>query len=275
MRAVAFIPARGGSKRVPGKNLREVGGMPLLARAINAGLGIMPVDDVVSVEACASVVVSTDDDGIWNVAHDMAVDRHERPPQLASDHAQIEDALSHWWTRLDDKPDAIVLLQPTSPFRTAAHVREALRLLEVTGADSVVGVTVGHEPHFAGRLKPRELDVPATMAEECTAGCRCIRASDGRWVRGAGGSDPTVRQWFDFQPFRDVTADRPRTQDLRPMGTENGALYAFTREHWERTGNRMGGHMVALPMTRLEGLDVDTEEDLAIANALVAGGVAK
>ena len=254
MRAVAFIPARGGSKRVPGKNLREVGGVSLLARAINAGLGVMPVDDVVSVEACASVVVSTDDDGIWNVAHDMGVDRHERPPQLASDHSQIEAAVAHWWTRLDDKPDAIVLLQPTSPFRTAAHVREALRLLEVTGADSVVGVTVGHEPHFAGRLKPREAGVIDVL---------------GRATAGGGP------QWYDFQPFRDVTADRPRTQDMRPMGTENGSIYAFRREHWERTGNRMGGHMVALPMTRLEGLDVDTEEDLAIANALVAGGVAK
>ena len=166
---------------------------------------------------------------------------HTRPPQLATDHAQIEDAIAHWWTRLDDKPDAVVLLQPTSPFRTAEHVREALRLLEVTGADSVVGVTVGHEHHFAGRMKPRD-------------------------------GEPA---WYDFQPFRDVTARRPRTQDLAPRGAENGALYAFTRAHWERTGDRMGGHMVALPMTRWEGLDVDDEQDLTVANALVAAGVCK
>lgn len=248
MRAVAFIPARGGSKRVPGKNLREVGGVSLVERAVWAALG-----------ADIDAVVSTDDDevskrvaGLANLnvntgrgPHVGTVKNvcriHERPTQLATDHAQIETAIAHWWTRLDDKPDAIVLLQPTSPFRTAAHVREALRLLEVTGADSVVGVTVGHEHHFAGRLKPRD-------------------------------GTPT---WFDWQPFRDPGETRPRTQDLPPRGHENGSIYVTRRSAWEASGLRMSGYIVALPMTRVEGWDVDTEEDLAICNALVTAVVCK
>lgn len=250
-RCVAFIPARGGSKRVPGKNLREVGGVSLVGRACDAAVQA----------GIHHVVVSSDDDAILNDSsgaeggrwQPMRYERHHRPPQLATDHAQIETAIAHWWHRLDDKPDVIVLLQPTSPFRTAAHVREALRLLEATGADSVVGVTVGHEHHFAGRLKPREF-------------CRS----------GAILYDTEERaRWFDFAPFRDVSGDRPRTQDLRPMGAENGSLYAFTRAHWERTGNRMGGHMVALPMDRWSGLDIDDETDLAVANALCAAGVCR
>gem|GEM_PF-1732077 len=254
MRAFAFIPARGGSKRVPGKNLAEVGGVSLLDRAIEAALYGLPRP---STEP--RIWVSTDDAEIDEAArgwNDDVVDVlvHERPPQLATDHAQIEAAIAHWWTRLDDKPDAIVLLQPTSPFRTAAHVREALRLMEATGADSVVGVTLGHEHHFAGRLKPRE--VPSVHA--------AYLAATGQ-----------ARSWYDFAPFRDVTAARPRTQDLRPMGAENGSVYVTRRAAFEATGLRMSGHMVALPMTRVEGWDVDTQEDIDVCNALVAAGVCK
>lgn len=256
MKAVAFIPARGGSKRVPGKNLREVGGVSLVERAVWAALG-----------ADIDAVVSTDDDEVSKRVAGLATLNvnagrgshvgtvknvcriHERPTQLATDHAQIETAIAHWWTRLDDKPDAIVLLQPTSPFRTAAHVREALWLLDVTGADSVVGVTVGHEHHFAGRLKPREV---------------YGEAADGRSF-----------EWFDWQPFRDPSETRPRTQDLPPRGHETGSIYVSRRSAWEASGLRMSGHIVALPMTRVEGWDVDTEEDLAICNALVTAGVCK
>lgn len=248
MKAYAFIPARAGSKRVPGKNLREVGGVSLVERAVWTAFGAdldatVSTDDAEVSRLCsrmASIAVNTGP-GVHIGTVNNVCRIHERPPHLATDHAQIEAAIAHWWTRLDDKPDAIVLLQPTSPFRTSAHVREALRLLEATGADSVVGVTVGHEHHFAGRLKPRD-GAPA---------------------------------WFDWHPFRDPSETRPRTQDLAPRGHENGSIYVTRRAAWEASGLRMSGHIVALPMTRVEGWDVDTEEDLAVANALVAAGVAE
>lgn len=220
----AFIPARGGSKRVPGKNLKRIAGASLLERAL------------LSAAPCSSRTVSTNDETIAEWAEYVGLDVHHRPDPLASDHAQIEAAVAHWWTRLDAKPDAVVILQPTSPFRTADHVREAVDLLWRTGADSVVSVTAGHEGHFAGRLKPRESE---------------------------GAPD-----WYEWQPFRNVEETRPRTQDLRPMGTENGAIYACTLEHWERTGNRLGGRMVAFPMSRWAGMDVDTPEDLEMARAI-------
>jgi len=240
VKVTAFIPARGGSKRVPWKNLCEVGGLSLLARTISA-----------ADQSGCRVVVSSDDAGIRCHAREEGADElHDRPPQLASDHAQIESALSHWWVRLDEKPDVIVLLQPTSPFRTSHHIREAVGLLKRGVCDSVVGVTAGHGPHFAGRLKPRE---PEDMA------CPCFDCA-------------TDDRWFDFQPFRDLDAmARPRTQDMRPMGTENGSLYAFTREHWEKTGNRMGGRMAAVRMSWIEGLDIDDERDLAAARAIAEG----
>lgn len=229
MKACAFIPARGGSKRVPGKNLRTVGGVSLVRRAILAASS-GGCDAWVSTD---SVEIAEHVHG-WNGAH-----VHMVPP--VGDRTQIETEMQAWWHTLASKPDVLVLLQPTSPFRTAAHVRDALRLLEVTGADSVVGVTVSHEHHFAGRLKPRD------------------------------GTPP----FFDWQPFADPSGQRVHTQDLAPRGAESGALYATTRKAWEASHRRMSGHVVALPMTRVEGWDVDTEADLAICNALVTGWVAE
>jgi CMP-N-acetylneuraminic acid synthetase len=250
VKVAAFIPARGGSKRVPGKNLAMVGNEALVARACTAAR-----------EAGCSVVVSTDSDKIALHVTDISELRsplstvtrygyeiHHRPAQLASDHAQIEDAIAHWWVRCDDKPDVLVLLQPTSPFRTAEHVREALQLLEATHADSVIGVTTGHEAHFAGRLKPR--------SEQRDCNCRDATCSP-------------IDKWFDWQPFSPFDAkSRPRTQDLSPRGHENGAIYVTRREAWEKSCNRVSGHVVAYPMNRWEGFDIDTPDDLAVAQAL-------
>jgi CMP-N-acetylneuraminic acid synthetase len=144
-----------------------------------------------------------------------------------------------------------VLLQPTSPFRTSEHVKAAIALLQRTSADTVVGVTRSSAPHFAGRLKPR--DTPGWHETPC-------------------GTSPGV-PFYEWQPFGLPSAAwaRPRTQDLPPRGWENGAVYAFTREHWEKTGNRLGGFSVALPMDWISGLDIDTVEDLEAARALAEG----
>jgi CMP-N-acetylneuraminic acid synthetase len=251
VRVAAFVPARGGSKRVPEKNLAYVRHETLLGRAIRAGLG-----------AGCSVVVSTDDRDIAAAARswpspERGVDLcrrgeivvHDRPAQLASDHAQIEDALSHWWRRLETKPDVIVLLQPTSPFRTSEHVKAAVRLLRHAELDSVVGVVQSHAPHFSGRMKPME-----------------YLHSDA-WFIGLAAPSGEYYEWQPFAP----QGERPRTQDLPPRGWECGALYAFTRAHWEKTGSRMGGDMGALPMTWIEGLDIDTPEDLEAARAIAEG----
>lgn len=230
MNVLSFIPARGGSKRIPGKNLATVNGLSLLERAIASAVG--------------RVVVSTDDEDIARDCRTFGVEVHERPAQLAHDHAQIEDALAHYLRREDAKPDAIVILQPTSPLRKREHVEAALALLEVTDGDSVVSVTLDAKHNFAGRLKPVEKVYP--------------RQIDG----------DTLTAWVDlFVPFRDPMAERPRTQDLRPVGHENGAIYAFTLDHWRRTQNRMGGAMYAYQMDALASIDVDEPRDLLVAEA--------
>jgi CMP-N-acetylneuraminic acid synthetase len=125
MTTVAFIPARGGSQRIPCKNLALVGARSLLHRAINVAFDV----------PCIRVVVSTNDAEIRCRA--LRVEIHDRPAELADAHAQIEDAIAHWLATAglaDD--DVIVLLQPTTPFRRAATVRRCIELVQSGACES-------------------------------------------------------------------------------------------------------------------------------------------
>lgn len=127
---VAVIPARGGSKGVPGKNVRRVGGRALVARAVDAAL------------ACGidSVWVSTDNDAIAQVAHAAGAGVIERPADIAGDTASSESALLHALDELADHdllPRVLVFLQATSPFIPIAPLRSAVERV-LSGGEDVV-----------------------------------------------------------------------------------------------------------------------------------------
>jgi len=132
---LGLIPARGGSKDVPRKNIRELAGIPLIAHSIQAGREAAAID---------SVVLSTDDKEIANVAesHGARVP-FMRPGELATDEASTAPVITHALETLHDageEYDTFVLLQPTSPLRTAIHIDEAYSLYEESDADSVISV---------------------------------------------------------------------------------------------------------------------------------------
>jgi CMP-N,N'-diacetyllegionaminic acid synthase len=135
------IPARGGSKAIPGKNLAVLAGRPLLAYTADAAR---------SSSRLTRVVVSTEDEGIAAVGRQLGLDvPFLRPAHLAGDETPMIDVLVDLVASLDRReryrPDILVLLQPTSPFRRAAHIDAAVDLLITSGADSVV--TVVPVPH--------------------------------------------------------------------------------------------------------------------------------
>lgn len=152
-RRLALIPARAGSKRFPGKNLAVFDGRPLLARA---------VDVARESSLFARVVVSTEDAEIARVAEEAGAEVLAREPRLAADSARLVDVCLATLDELEAQGDclaAFCLLLPTSPFRTAAHVREAWDRLERTRADGVMSVAeFPHVPLWAvheirGRLR--------------------------------------------------------------------------------------------------------------------------
>jgi YrbI family 3-deoxy-D-manno-octulosonate 8-phosphate phosphatase len=138
---VAVIPARGGSKGVPGKNIRMLGGRPLLAWSIEHALQCSRI---------SHTVVSTDSPEIAEIARRYGAEvPFLRPPNLATDEATTESALLHALAQLSTsgiEPDALVLLQPTSPIRSDGLVDRAVDLFIRDQLDSLLTVTANH--HF-------------------------------------------------------------------------------------------------------------------------------
>ena len=134
MNTLVVIPARGGSKGIPRKNIKLLAGKPLIAYAIKAGREAL---------SDATIVVSTDDSEIAEVAADWGCKPpFMRPDWLATDTATTYDVLIHaldWYEASHGLVDRLVLLQPTSPFRTAEHIKEACELYD-DDLDMVVSV---------------------------------------------------------------------------------------------------------------------------------------
>jgi CMP-N,N'-diacetyllegionaminic acid synthase len=133
---VGIILARGGSKRLPGKNIRPLLGKPLIAYTVEAARGA---------KRLTRTIVSTDDPEIARTAAAFGADvPFLRPPDLATDHTPPVAALAHaadWLEQGAEPIDAIVLLQATSPMRRSEHIDAAVALFAATGADTVTAVT--------------------------------------------------------------------------------------------------------------------------------------
>lgn len=150
------IAARGGSKGLPGKNVKHLKGLPLIAWTVQAAA---------KSRLLSRVIVSTDDRKIANAAKRYGAEvPFTRPARLSTDTARIEDMLKHAvaWLRREEgiTPDVVVLLQATSPFRSGKDIDETVALVTRKGADSAETVALDdrhpyHRYHLAGsRLTP-------------------------------------------------------------------------------------------------------------------------
>ena len=153
---LALIPARGGSRRLPGKNIRPLQGKPLIAWSIESARALPGVDDV---------IVSTDDEQIAQVSRDFGAHvPFMRPAALATDTAPSAGAISHALQHCAEQGrhfDVLLLLQPTSPFRDRRILAECLDLCIQGGGDPVVGFAAARShPAWcftlddAGRARP-------------------------------------------------------------------------------------------------------------------------
>ncbi|MBI3049012.1 MAG: methyltransferase domain-containing protein [Acidobacteria bacterium] len=151
MNVLGVVPARGGSKAIPGKNLAPVAGRPLLAYTADAARAS---------KRLTRVVVSTDDAAIAEAARALGLEvPFLRPAGLAADDTPMLPVLQHAVRELARggfAADAVVLLQPTSPLRRAEHIDRAIELLEQTGADSIVSVV--EVPHQFTPVSVMRLD---------------------------------------------------------------------------------------------------------------------
>jgi CMP-N,N'-diacetyllegionaminic acid synthase len=152
MNVLGIIPARGGSKGIPGKNIVPILGKPLLAYTAEAALASKHL---------TRVVLSTDDESIANVARAWGVEvPFMRPPELAKDDTPTLPVLQDVVRRFEaegKRYDAVFILQPTNPLRITSDIDGAIELLEKTGADSVISFVDAGERHPA-RMKMIDSD---------------------------------------------------------------------------------------------------------------------
>ncbi|HLD17191.1 MAG TPA: acylneuraminate cytidylyltransferase family protein [Coxiellaceae bacterium] len=137
-RYLAVIPARGGSKGIPKKNIVLVNQKPLIQYTIESALPLLKRNQL------SELILSTDSKEIARVGYQLGLSvPFLRPPALADDHANMADCLLHaldFFEQRNSFFDAIVLLQPTSPLRRSLDIEEALRLYEQGNTDSLISI---------------------------------------------------------------------------------------------------------------------------------------
>lgn len=219
-----IIPARGGSKGIPRKNIKPLGGRPLIAYSIDTALTIAPQE---------RIILSTDDEEIAQTARDCGLEvKYMRPAHLATDTAPSRDVMldaMDWAESRGLSFDSVILLQPTSPFRTPDDVRGCMELYS-QDLDMVVSVTpAACNPYY---------DCFETEAE---SGFLHVSKGEGQYTRRQDA--PQVWQYNGA-----VYVINPRS--LRAM-----AMGDFTRR-------------VPFVMDRARSIDLDTPSDWLVAEAL-------
>lgn len=225
MRSIAIIPARSGSKGLPDKNILPLCGKPLLAYSVEAALASGCFD---------AVHVSTDSPRYAEIAQQYGADEpFLRSAETSSDTASSESAIRevlHRYEAQGQTFDAFMLLQPTSPLRTAEDIRAAFSIMEEKQADSVVSVCEAeHSPLWCGTLPP----------------------------------DDSMRDFLRIE-------GEHRRQELAVYYRLNGAIYLVRAEHFLRTGSLYGDGCYAYRMPTGRSVDIDSQTDFVIAGALLS-----
>jgi len=145
MRVLAIIPARKGSKGVPGKNIQPIAGKPLIGYTI---------ETAVQCNALTNIVISTDDEAIWAYAANYNVTMHKRDASLATDASPVVltvvEVIRFAEQQFDTQYDAVMILQPTAPLRETWHITEAIQRLEDNPAvDCLISVVKAGDLHPA------------------------------------------------------------------------------------------------------------------------------
>lgn len=225
MKILALITARGGSKRLPGKNIRPLGGKPLIVWSIDVAKDIHEICDI---------LVSTDDPAIATVSKESgAYVPWLRPAELATDTASSIDVALHalnWYEAEKGTVDGLLLLQPTSPFRSRDTVRRGIELFQMHQHNPVLGVSPAkHHPKWCYQI------LGETM-----------------------------------RPFLGGDSFHLRSQDIPPAYAPNGSFYLIAPDDLRKLQSFHIDKMVPLVINKpQESIDVDTEWDWMVAEAVL------
>ncbi len=222
----SIIPARGGSKRLPNKNILPLAGKPLICYTVEASLQTNRIE---------KTIVTTDSDQIIDIVKDYDIDIIKRPDYLATDTATTNDVILHVLSTLQNQPDFIILLQPTSPLRNTRHINEAIDLLLSKNADAIVSVCeMDHSPLWANTL-PEDLSMGNFLHDEIK---------------------------------------KKRSQDLPTYYQINGAIYIVKTSRFIKDQTLfLTDSIFAYIMPREDSVDIDEPYDISIAEAVLTNKI--
>ncbi|QOP40325.1 cytidylyltransferase domain-containing protein [Sulfurimonas marina] len=218
---LAVIPARGGSKRLPRKNVLDLAGKPLIGWSIEAAQKSKYLD---------ALLVSSDDSEILELSKNYGAATLLRPQELASDTATTFDTLKHAIENSKEY-DYIVLLQPTSPLRTAQDIDEAIKLLINKDADGIISVCeMEHSPLWSNTLS----------------------------------EDKSMKHFLNEEVLN------KRSQDLETYYRLNGAIYIAKIDKFLENGSFfLKNNIFAYEMEQQHSIDIDTKIDFLFAELLL------
>jgi|SaaInlStandDraft_4_1057021.scaffolds.fasta_scaffold29557_2 CMP-N-acetylneuraminic acid synthetase len=221
-RLLAVIPARGGSKRLPRKNVLDLAGKPLIAWTIQEALNCKYIDQV---------IVSTDDKEISDISKEYGADvPFFRPSELATDEAKTVDVVLHLLDELEkvgERYDYIILLQPTSPLRTAQNIDESVELLQMKNSDAVISVCESEHPPLWCNVLPDDMSM---------------------------------------DNFLDESVKNKRSQDLSKQYRINGAIYISSVKKLKKENSFfLSNNCIAYIMKQNVSIDIDTIDDFDFA----------
>jgi CMP-N-acetylneuraminic acid synthetase len=225
---LAVVPARAGSKGIPGKNVRPLAGRPLLAYAAEAIRESGVVD---------RAVLSTDSEEIRALGRELGLETpFLRPAELGRDDAPMQPVAEHAVAALEAEgwsPELVLVVQPTAPLRRGEHLRRAVELLRESGADSVVSV-VPIPPHLSPDYAMRVDE--GRLVPFLPEGAEVRRRQDARPAYSRDGTVYAVR--------RDVLVEQHDLYggDCRPLVlSPEESINVDTPADWEEAERRMGG----------------------------------
>lgn len=228
-RTLAVIPARGGSKRVPDKNVREVDGKPLIAHTIEQADNANKVD---------YAIVSTDDPEITEVAMEHGGNvPFERPAELATDTASLAGTITHaldWAKEQGQHFDQICSLQVTSPLRRPKDIDRVLTRLETSNGDSCISVS--------------EYVTPPQWAV-------------------ATDENEFLYEFFDFDML--WTDRPTRSQEIPELQHPNGAIFSATTDAWEAHESFYTPRTIGYEMPPQRSFDIDEPWELELVRTLM------
>jgi YrbI family 3-deoxy-D-manno-octulosonate 8-phosphate phosphatase len=230
---LAIVPARGGSKGIPGKNIKRLGGFPLIAYSIAAGLQAHSVH---------RVLVSTDDENIARVAREWGAEvPFLRPAELAQDNTTDWPVFDHTLRWLEEnegyQPEIVVQLRPTSPFRRVSHIDDAIALLrENAQADAVRTVCLPRENPFK------------------------------MWLDGGDGWMQPLMKGYGEEPY-----NQPR-QELPVAWWQTGSVDACRARTIRELRSMTGRRILPLKMSATDVIDMDSPADWEMSETLLASG---